>query len=139
MTDNDSLKELNYKAIMTLYSYANEQKTATTDILRTIDDIITDTFINKNDIAKIIFIAEKLTTVSELHSKNISDNMRITELMGNCIRDRNDKDDDKNNKLYNNCIEEINIINGQRRKEKLYYLCDWLLIIMAITAVFFYK
>lgn len=153
MTNTDSLKELNYKAIMTLYSYANEQKTATTDILRTIDDIITDTFINKNDIAKILIMVEKLTTLAERninitdrnttitegYAKIINDTTKNNELMCYCIRDRNDKDDENNKILFAMFADEIDKINNQRRQEKFYYLCDFTLLVGAILALFWYK
>lgn len=123
--------DLQRKAILTLYTYTENLKTTTTDINMSLNDIVADTEINKMDIDtlrrnmdKIININDKMVVLMDKYTCSTIDNTLNYERQ------------DRNIKMI---VEEVDKIIVNRRREKICYVCDFIILVSAITAVYFFK
>jgi chaperonin cofactor prefoldin len=143
--DNDNLTiavALQYKAILSLYDSADKQeneakdiKVSIQDIRRNQDDFVGDTLINKMSIDSIINLVDKLTTTTDkltTLTENISE--RVTLLKEEIIDKVNN-----HNRLFYIFAEAIDKINNERRREKILYLCDFIILIGYTTYVYWSK
>lgn len=140
MTSIDTLKDLNCKAILTLYSYAEDMKKITTDISGNLDTICADVHINQLETDRVIGIIENLTpSIKDLIKKNVNtdlsvgilskiivktdktveENKKLAELMCNLLNDRIDKQ----HKFLQMAVTEIDKINQERRQDWFYHYC----------------
>lgn len=116
--------DLQRKAILTLYTYTENLKTTTTDINMSLNDIVADTEINKMDIDtlrrntdKIININDKMVVLMDKYTSSTIDNTLNIKMI----------------------VEEVDKIIVNRRREKICYVCDFIILVSAITAVYFFK
>ena len=137
--------DLNYKAIITLYTYTDELKTITTDISGNLNNIVADVEINKMNIQRLLKLNENMVhmigAVVDGNKDSITNfgNFLDTNLkMANITKD-NTEITDKHERQIKIIVEEFDKMIVSRRREKICYMCDFLLIVCAITALYFFK
>ena len=116
--------DLQRKAILTLYTYTENLKTTTTDINMSLNDIVADTEINKMDIDTLRRNTDKII--------NINDKMVV-------LMDKYTSSTIVNTLNIKMIVEEVDKIIVNRRREKICYVCDFIILVSAITAVYFFK
>lgn len=128
-----SALDLQYKAILSLYDSQEKLKSISTDISGSLQSICADVYINQLkadrviiNMDRVIGIIEVLTpSIAELihiggnTEKNVENNKKNAELMGNLLSDRIDSQ----HKFLKMAVTEIDNINRQRRTDKFYNLC----------------
>ena len=122
---------LNYKAIITLYTYAEQQKIITTDISGTLNEIIADAIINKNAVEKLVNVVDSLVLINWGMTDISKERAGINDSMINVA--------EKHERQIKIIVEEFDKMIVSRRYEKIGYCCDFIIIICAITAVYFFK
>ena len=127
---NEAL-DLNYKAILTLYTYAEQQKIITTDISGTLNEIIADAIINKNTVERLVNVVDRLVLINWGMTEISKERTGMNDSMINVA--------EKHERQIKIIVEEFDKMIVSRRYEKIGYCCDFIIIICAITAVYFFK
>ena len=123
--------DLQRKAILTLYTYTENLKTTTADINMSLNDIVADTEINKMDIGSLQNRIDTINTVQFLQNEN-------TKLLLDSIKDisSNLTNLSKSTLELANSVVDIKI----KHKNHIFYnMCDFIILVSAITAVYFFK